>query len=102
MDVQASTLHYFNMYAIRDRVDTSMLEDNPSLPDPSTVNLSKLLPSAEEHQQLYKNLQVLFGRVLVKYIPYFKEFGAALPRHIKHEHYSEMAKKSEVVSFEVL
>ena len=37
IDAQASTLHYFNMYAVRDRLDTSRLSDSPSLPDLSTT-----------------------------------------------------------------
>ena len=97
-DVQASTLHYFNMYAVRDRVDTSTLDDQPSLPDPvSTADLNSLLPSDEEHQQLYQNFQILVARVLVKHMSFFKKFGEGVPKHIKHKHSCEMARKSEVV-----
>ena len=36
-DAQASTLHYFNMCAVRDRFDTSQLPDSPLLPDISAI-----------------------------------------------------------------
>ena len=36
-DAQASTLHYFNMCAVRDRLDTSQLPDSPLLPDISAI-----------------------------------------------------------------
>ena len=31
-------------------------------------------------------------------MPFFKEFGAGLERHIRHEYYEEVSVKSEVVS----
>ena len=47
-DSQASTLHFFNMYAVRDQVDTSSLEDEPSLPDLCSIDLDKLFLSIED------------------------------------------------------
>lgn len=97
-DVQASMLHYFNLYAVRDRVDASTLEDAPSLPDPSRIDLDKLFPSPEEHKAIHKNFQHLVARVLKKHMPFFKKFGSGLERHLKHKYYKEMSMKSEVVS----
>lgn len=97
-DSQATTHHYFNMYAFPDRVNTCNLDDQPSLPDPSSINLEKLFLTPEEEKKMYENFQILIARVLVKHMPFFKSIESALPRHIEHEHSVEMAKKSEVVS----
>lgn len=34
----------------------------------------------------------------MKHMPFFKEFGRGVERHIRHEYYKEMSAKSEVVS----
>ena len=97
-DVQAQSLHYFNSYAVKDRLPTSHLEDKPCLPDFSSFTPSKLLPTAIDDKSIQRNFTILISRVLSKHFPFFKKFAAGIPKHIKHKYYKEMSKKSEVVS----
>ena len=97
-DHQTRSLHYFQAYAVRDRIDLSIYEDMPSLPDISSVNVDQLLPTEQDAKDLKKNCAFIAARVLKKYMPFFKKFGSGLERHIHHEFYTEMSSKSEVVS----
>ncbi len=73
-------LHYFNLYAVRDRVDVSKEEDEPSLADASAINLDTLLPTSKEHTSIHNNFRHLVARVLKKHMPYFRKFGSWLER----------------------
>ena len=97
LDHQAQSLHYFNCYAVKDRVSTLGLEDNPSLPNLS-FSEAKILPTAKDHEALKNNFVILVSRVVKKHFTFFSKFGTGVPKHIKHMHYAEMSKKSEVVS----
>lgn len=97
-DHQTKSLHYFHLYAVRDRIDLSKYEDNPSLPDIASINTDQLLPSEEDAQTLRSNFAMHIARVLKKHMKFFRQFGSGLERHIRHEYYAEMSKKSEVVS----
>lgn len=97
IDAQASTLHYFNVYALRDRLDSSGLLDEPSLPDASAIHVEEVLPTVEDHKALMSNLTILIGRVLKSHMPFFATFGAGLEKHIMHPYYRQMSQKSEVV-----
>lgn len=94
---QKQGLHYFHMYAVRDRVDLSGYSSEAPKPDIGTMDLETLLPSHDDERALQENFVFLTGRVLKKYMPFFKKFGAGLGRHIQHEHVIAMATKSEVV-----
>ena len=97
MDAQSKSLHYFNAYAVKNRLSTAELEDNPSLHDFSTFQASTLLPSEADLTAIQKNLAVLTSRVLKKHFPFFAKFGVKMERHIKHKHYKQMCRKSDVV-----
>ncbi len=99
IDAQASTLHYFNVYALADRVDVSDLPDEPSLPDLSSINVMDVLPSRDDHRVLLSNIGVLIGRVIKRRMPFFATYAAGLEKHIEHPYSREMAHKSEVVRF---
>ena len=66
IDAQASTLHYFNMYAVCDRLDASQLPDNPTLPDVSTIKVEQILPTD------HSNFAILVCCVLKKHMPFYK------------------------------
>lgn len=97
VDAQAQSLHLFNLYAVRDRVDTSLLPDSPALPDLSTCKVKDVLPSREDHRAMFANFAILAGRVLKKYMPFFTRFASGLEKHISHKYDKEMAQNSEVV-----
>ena len=98
IDKQAVELHYFNSFGVKDRLSTSGLEDNPSLPDFQSFSETKILPTQADHNSIMDNFVILISRVLKKNFPFFSKFGTGVPKHIKHAHYEEMSKKSEVVS----
>ncbi len=72
--------------------------DNPCLPDPSTVDLELLLPTAADEKAIRGNMPVLMARTLKKHVPFFRNFAKGVERHITHEFYEEMSQKSAVVS----
>ena len=98
VDHQTKSLHYFQVYALRDRVDLSDFSNEVKMPDIDSIKLDNFLPSSQDDNTMKSNFGVLVGRVLMKHIPYFKKFGHGLERHIMHEYSEEMSKKSEVVS----
>lgn len=97
-DVQAQSLHYFNSYAVKDRLPTSHLEDKPCLPDFSSFAPSKLLPTGGDDKSIQDNFTILISRVLSKNFPFFEKFATGVPKHIEHKYYKELSKKSEIVS----
>ena len=98
VDHQTRSLHYFHVYAVRDRVDLTNFSSDIHLPDIGSIQLSNFLPSSQDETVLRSNFSILIGRILMKYIPFFEKFGQdCLERHIMHEYSEEMSKKSEVV-----
>ena len=102
IDSKTQSYHFFHSYAIQDRINLSSVSDKQSHYLSVPVNqlpLSTLLPSVSDHQSLIHNFSILISRVLVSEMRFFKEsFDGVVQNHIKHEHYSEMTVKSEVVS----
>ena len=96
-DNQTQSLHYFHVYGVRDRIDLTNHDDQQPTPDISSICIDKLLPSKEDESALCANFCILISRVLKKHMPFFKEFGSGLERHIRHEYYEEMSSKSNVV-----
>ena len=56
---QSNLLHYFNVYAVRDRIDFHDLEGTAQLIDRGAVDFSKFFPTAEDGSVLLANFQVL-------------------------------------------
>ena len=98
IDCQTKALHYFHMYAVRDRVNLADYPDSPSLPNISPSDLKTILPTTRDEEVLQTNFAILIARTLTRYMPYFKKFGSGLERHLVHERYEEMSAKAEVVS----
>ena len=94
VDSQTKSLHYFQTYAVRDRIDLTSYDDTPVI-DESKVDSTRLLPSESDHNKL----TFLVARVLKQYMPFFEKFGAGLEKHIRHKFYEETGQKSEVVSY---
>lgn len=101
MDCQTKALHYFHMYAVRDRVNLADYADNPSLPNISPSDLKSILPTTQDEEVLQNNFAILIARTLTRHMPYFKKFGSRLEHHLLHERYVEMSTKSEVVGIQI-
>lgn len=98
VDSQTKSLHYFQTYAVRDRIDLTSYDDTPPVLDESSINTKRLLPSESDYKKLTKNFTHHVVRILKEYMPFFSSFGSGLERHIRHQYYEEMSQKSEVVS----
>lgn len=98
LDHQSRSFHYFQTYAVRDRVDLTDISDVKVIPDTKDIKLDLILPTSNDKKQLLSNYGILFTRVLKKCMPWFAKFATGLDRHIKHEFYEQMSRKSEVVS----
>ena len=97
-DNQSTDLHYFHLYAAKDRIDLSGASEEPPSLNPDAV-LSELLPTDEDIEEIKSNFGVLIARQLIQYFPYFeKHFSDVVIQHISHAHEAEMKEASEVVS----
>ena len=101
-DYQAWSLHYFHLYAVKDRIDLSKCEDQPSAPDVSSIDLQMFLPSDSDDTTLYRNMGILIVRILMKHIPFFTTYGKGIEQHIRHQFTEEMSQKSTVVCSQIL
>ena len=95
---QTQSFHYFNSYAIKDRLDLSAMSDNPSTQDVEAIDVYTILPSAEDHEEILKNFAIIARRIIVKYIPAFEKIPGLTKEHISHCFCTEMSKQSKVVS----
>ena len=100
MDNQTRSLHYFHSYAVRDRIDVSHMEDQPSLPSLESIDVTTVLPTEQDQKSMKGLFSIHVARILKKRMPFFTKFGDGLERHIKHDFFKEMSQKSEVVSKE--
>ena len=92
---QTQSFHYFNSYAIKDRLDLFVMSDNPSAQDVEAIDVNTILPSAEDHEEILKNFAIIAGRIIVKYISAFEKIPSLTKEHTI---YPEMSKESKVVS----
>ena len=99
VDRQTKSLHYFNVYAVKDRVNLSSLSDQkPTSVPPISEAIPRLFPTAKDHTALQQNFVIHIARILADYIPFFSfGFADVVDKHIKHEYSKEMAQKSQVV-----
>ena len=104
IDAQTKSLHYIQMYSVKDRIDLGKLSNvRPTC----RKSLYDLLQSAEDYEKLNKSFAAHVARVMVEHIPFFTEdFSSLVQRHIPHQpkwhipHQCsrEMSLKPEVVS----
>ncbi len=94
-----TSLHYFHVYAVKNRVDTSSLPEY--LPqrqmDVNRMAVS-ILPTRGDDAELRKNISTIISRILVAHMAFFEtSFDDVVSNHIEHEFYQEMSTKSTVV-----
>ena len=96
-DSQNQSLHYVQVYAVRDRIDFS---DILKAPPATEKNLYSIFPTSDEYQILKENMAILMAHILVDHISFFSEdFNGLVMRHIPHQYSAQMSQYSEVVSF---
>ena len=98
LDRQAKSLHYFQSYAVKDRVNLACESDSTPVP-PNTPDLMSLLPCSRDVSELKHLFEIHVSRIVVEHIPFMKAaFSDVVDWHIEHEYYAEMGRKSDVVS----
>ena len=94
-----SDIHYFQYYALKDRIDLSDLSEVPNALGQDQL-ISMILPSAEDDAALQNNLSIIVSRILFNSLDFFKQtFDDVIDYHIKHPFYKEMSSESEIVRF---
>ena len=97
IDHTSQSLHYFNVYAVLDRVDFRSMSCDTKAIEVEKVDSSIFLPSTTDMEEMINNFTVIVSRLLVKYIPALSEYIACVPNHIDHKYSREMSAKSHVV-----
>ena len=96
------SVHYFNSYTIKDRIDFShLLPVHLPTCHPSPLHIAEsLLPSLSDDQVIRRNMSTLVGRIIVSHMDSFKtSFSDVVDWHINHKYYAEMSQRSETVSY---
>lgn len=99
-DHRNESLDFFHCCAVKDRVDFSHLPFRQRYTCfNSTEKMAKeLLPSVKCDTELLSNITILVSRIIVEYMPIFNfALSDVVTWHLKHEYYTEMSSKSEVV-----
>ena len=102
VDHQNQSLHYFNSFAVKDRIPKV---DNPVELDHQTVDsapLSKFLPTVNDCNDIRDGYITLMSRVLVEHLAFLAPFKQCVPQHIIHTYSQEMSKKSEMVGLQLM
>ena len=97
-DSQVKSLHYFQSYAVRDRINLTNVSDSPPLPS-NDPDLLSLLPSSNDITTIQHLFEIHVARIVIEHIPFMKSaFSDVVDWHIHHEYYEEMETKSDIVS----
>ena len=101
----AESKHFVNVYAVKDRISCSAIEDNTlhSI-DLAKVNVEDVLPKPGDLDTMKQNLAIIACRIVQCHMKFFRKNVSpkGVPKHITHKFSKEMAQKSGVVSFHVL
>lgn len=101
MERRVKSLHFFNCYAVLDRLNLSSYTDETPT-GPLSLDIDDILPSESDHTTIISNFAVLAGRVVQQYMPAFKNLPCLVTEHIDHIHQKEMCQQSRVVSLELI
>ena len=63
-DNQSKDLHYFHLYALKDRIDLSEASEDPLNLNPDVV-LATLIPTGDDIKEMMSNFRVLIARQLI-------------------------------------
>ena len=99
-DKQTQSLHYFHLYAVKNRVSCSNLADTPRSITPTAEDvISKVLPSSEDDTIIHDEFAILVARIMYKYMTFFQSsYADVINWHIEHKFSQQMSHKSEVVN----
>ena len=91
---QNKSLHWFNMVATQERVQSPVFADQEPRPSIMALSPKKFLPSNSDDEHLRKEFTVLVTRVLCHNLQGLFQLRNCVVDHIPHEHMKESANKS--------
>ena len=65
---EPTSLHYFNVCAVKDRIDFSHLSSNATIINPEDIKYNVFYPSPEDDSGLLLNFETHVTRILVNYV----------------------------------
>ena len=90
--------HWFNMYAVSDRVLGLNLPDDKPQASIASLPIAAFLPSLDDCVAIRKEFIIIAARVLIQHLPWFKCLQQVVPDHIYHKYRDVMSSKSDIVS----
>lgn len=94
-DSQTLSLHYVQMYGVKDRVDYSTYSSLKQ----TEANLYSILPGLNDYELIKNDFVVVVSRIIQDNLAFFgDDFKNLVVQHIPHKYSKEMSTKSEVVS----
>ena len=90
---QAKDVHLFNIVAYKLHFPMYHLPNSTPLGNIGEITLERLLPSAEEQLEIFRNFAVLDGHVWATYIPRLK----FLPEYVEHKRMEQIKQKTEQI-----
>lgn len=102
LDNQTTSLHYFHVYAVQDRISFRHLSTHSTMITPEDINYNVFFPSEADNIHLLSNFEMLITRMFVKHIPGLQHLSREIQHHIEHQYSKNMALKSHVVPLGVL
>ena len=96
MDFQTQSLHYVQIYSVKDRIDFFSFSE---LPSDGNRSVYDTLPSNGDYQELKQNFAIIVACSITDHLSFFSnDLKNLVPMHIPHPYSQEMSAKSEVVS----
>ena len=92
------SLHYFNEYAIKDRISVPHHMNERLTSKLESLDISQFLQTDSVQDNIISSFIQIIPRVIVKYLGAYQEFRNLVVYHIEHPYSHEMQQKSEVVS----
>ena len=89
--------HWTNGNIISNRISGNHLPDDSPIKDITTVEMSEVIPSPNDHLAYAKNLKVHIQRILVSRIPCLSTLKDCVVHHIPHPYQQEMHSRSDKV-----
>jgi L1 cell adhesion molecule like protein len=93
---QVQSLHYFHVYAVKDRINFSGLSNNSTFIDPKSIDCNLFYPSTDDDAALAFNMEILVARILTQNIHGLSHLKYAVMPHIQHKYTANMVQKSQV------
>ena len=98
MKRQRESLHWFLVLAAKRRVICPQLPNSTPKADIKEVDTIAWMPTPEDLSSYNDNLDYHIVKVLVKYLPFLRKYGSAVPEFISHPHVQETSEKSSVTN----